>query len=69
MSLMKNEPTGNSIFVFKPPTMKIFSARQIKEADKITLEKQEISSTDLMERAASLVFDEIHKGLRERRSR
>lgn len=43
--------------------MKILSAKQLREADKITLEKQGISSTELMERAASLVFDEIHKRL------
>ena len=43
--------------------MKILSASQIKEADRITLEKQEISSIDLMERAAGLVFNEIHKRL------
>lgn len=43
--------------------MKILSASQIKEADKLTLEKQGISSIELMERAASLVFDEIHKRL------
>ncbi|NJW52553.1 NAD(P)H-hydrate dehydratase [Salinimicrobium oceani] len=43
--------------------MKILSAKQLKEADKITLEKQGISSTELMERAASLVFEEIHKRL------
>ncbi|WP_029038701.1 bifunctional ADP-dependent NAD(P)H-hydrate dehydratase/NAD(P)H-hydrate epimerase [Salinimicrobium xinjiangense] len=43
--------------------MKILSAKQIKEADKISLEKQDISSTELMERAASLVFEEIHKRL------
>lgn len=43
--------------------MKILSAKQIKEADKLTIEKQEISSTELMERAATKVFDEIHKRL------
>ncbi len=43
--------------------MKILSAKQIKEADKLTLEKQGITSTELMERAASLVFEEIHKRL------
>lgn len=43
--------------------MKILSAKQLKEADNITLEKQGISSSELMERAASLVFDEIHKRL------
>ena len=43
--------------------MKIFSAAQIKEADKKTLEKQDISSEELMERAAGLVFEEIHNRL------
>ena len=43
--------------------MKIFSAAQIKEADKATLERQEISSDELMERAAGLVYEEIHKRL------
>lgn len=43
--------------------MKILSARQLKEADKVTLDKQGISSTELMERAASLVFEEINKRL------
>ncbi|NJY62673.1 NAD(P)H-hydrate dehydratase [Salinimicrobium sp. CDJ15-81-2] len=43
--------------------MKILSAAQIKEADRLTLERQEISSIDLMERAAGLVFNEIHKRL------
>lgn len=43
--------------------MKIFSAKQLKEADQITLEKQAISSTELMERAATLVYEEIHKRL------
>lgn len=43
--------------------MKIFSAGQLKEADQITLEKQGISSTELMERAATLVFEEIDRRL------
>ena len=43
--------------------MKIFSAGQLKDADQITLEKQGISSTDLMERAATLVFEEIDRRL------
>ncbi len=43
--------------------MKILSASQIKEADRLTLEKQEISSVDLMERAATMVFNEIHRRL------
>lgn len=43
--------------------MKIFSAEQLREADRVTLEKQGITSDELMERAASLVFNEIHKRL------
>lgn len=44
--------------------MKIFSADQLKKADQITLEKQEISSNELMERAGNLVFKEIHSRLK-----
>ena len=36
--------------------MKVFSARQLYEADKITLEKQQITGKDLMERAGKQVF-------------
>lgn len=43
--------------------MKIFSANQLKEADQITLEKQGISSAELMERASTLVFEEIDRRL------
>lgn len=43
--------------------MKIFSAKQLKEADRVTIQTQGISSTDLMERAATLVFEEINKRL------
>ncbi|MCF4101700.1 NAD(P)H-hydrate dehydratase [Gillisia sp. M10.2A] len=43
--------------------MKIFSVEQLAEADKITIEKQGITSEMLMERAATMVFDEIHKRL------
>ncbi|MDT0651534.1 NAD(P)H-hydrate dehydratase [Autumnicola edwardsiae] len=43
--------------------MKILTASQIKEADKITMNNQEISSEDLMERAATQVFKEIHERL------
>lgn len=43
--------------------MKILSSKQLREADKLTIDKQGISSTELMERAASKVFDEIHKRL------
>jgi hydroxyethylthiazole kinase-like uncharacterized protein yjeF len=40
--------------------MKIFSKEQIYEGDKITAEKQNISSTDLMERAGSQIFNWMH---------
>lgn len=43
--------------------MKIFSAEQLKNADEVSIENQNITSEDLMERAASLVFNEIHKRL------
>jgi len=43
--------------------MKILSAKQLKEADEVTLKNESISSTRLMERAASLVFNEIHTRL------
>ncbi|MCM8570208.1 NAD(P)H-hydrate dehydratase [Gramella jeungdoensis] len=43
--------------------MKILSAEQLSEADKISIEKQGITSEKLMERAATLVFNEIHKRL------
>lgn len=47
----------------KHQLMKILSAQQIKAADKTTLEKQGISSVELMERAATKVFEEIDKRL------
>lgn len=40
--------------------MKIFSKEQIYEADKLTVERQEISSTDLMERAGTQIFNWMH---------
>ena len=43
--------------------MKIFTADQIKEADRQTIRKQGISSNELMERAGTLVFNEIHSRL------
>ena len=43
--------------------MKILSAQQLSEADKETIEKQSITSEELMERAATLVFKEIDKRL------
>ncbi|CAL66472.1 bifunctional ADP-dependent NAD(P)H-hydrate dehydratase/NAD(P)H-hydrate epimerase [Christiangramia forsetii] len=44
--------------------MKILSAEQLSEADKETIKKQNISSEELMERAATLVFNEINNRLR-----
>lgn len=43
--------------------MKIYSAKQLKQADEISIENQNISSTDLMERAAGMVFNQIHARL------
>ncbi|NNC50379.1 MAG: NAD(P)H-hydrate dehydratase [Flaviramulus sp.] len=40
--------------------MKIFSKEQIYEGDKQTIERQNISSTDLMERAGSEIFNWLH---------
>lgn len=43
--------------------MKIFSAQQLKEADKLTIKKQGISAEELMERAGTQVFRVIHQRL------
>src|SRR5690606_4221121 len=40
--------------------MKIFSGAQIYEADKLTIERQEITSTELMERAGTQIFNWMH---------
>ncbi len=40
--------------------MKIFNAQQIYDADKFTIEKQQIRSEELMERAAVQIFNWIH---------
>lgn len=40
--------------------MKIFTAEQIYEADKFTIEKQQIASEELMERAAVQIFNWMH---------
>lgn len=40
--------------------MKILSKEQVYEGDQITAEKQQISSTELMERAATQIFNWIH---------
>ena len=36
--------------------MKIFSAKQLYEADSVTVKKQHITSTELMERSGNQVF-------------
>lgn len=41
--------------------MKILSATQIREADSFTIENEPIASIDLMERAASKIFEWIYK--------
>ncbi|PRP66873.1 NAD(P)H-hydrate dehydratase [Nonlabens agnitus] len=43
--------------------MKILTAAQLAEADQATLKSQNISSTDLMERVSTLVFNKIHERL------
>jgi NAD(P)H-hydrate epimerase len=43
--------------------LKILSAQQLAEADQSTISKQQLSSNDLMERAATLVFERIHQRL------
>ena len=43
--------------------MKLLSKEQIYSGDKITIKKQDISSTDLMERAGIQVFNWLHKNI------
>ncbi len=43
--------------------MKIFSSAQLYEADKITIEKQQITSEALMERAGTQIFQWLHQRL------
>lgn len=49
--------------------MKILSAKQIYGADKFTIEKQEISSVDLMERAAMAIFNWLKPRLKNSKSK
>lgn len=44
--------------------MKIFTSEQLKEADRISMEKQKITALELMERTATLAFNEIHASLK-----
>lgn len=41
--------------------MKIFSTEQLYEADRQTAEKEQISTTDIMERAGTLIFNWLHE--------
>jgi hydroxyethylthiazole kinase-like uncharacterized protein yjeF len=41
--------------------MKIFTAKQLYQADKATVEKQEITSVELMERAGNQMFNWLHQ--------
>jgi len=41
--------------------MNIYSDKQFYDADKVTTEKQGITSTDLMERAAGQIFNWLHQ--------
>lgn len=43
--------------------MKVFSTHQLYEADHATKQKQEISSTDLMERAGTQIYNWLHQRL------
>ncbi len=46
--------------IYRILLMKLFSKEQIYEGDKLTTERQNISSTDLMERAGTQIFNWIH---------
>ena len=45
--------------------MKIFSRAQIYEADQVTVKRQNISMTDLMERAGTEIFNWIHSRIQD----
>lgn len=47
----------------KTNTLKILSAQQLAEADQSTIDKNQISSNDLMGHIAKLIFDKIHQRL------
>lgn len=49
--------------------MKIFTAKQLSEADKSTVKNQDITSWELMERAASKAFEEIKAKLEDRKTK
>lgn len=43
--------------------MKIFSADQMRKADEVTIQSQKITSLELMERAATQIFNVLHQRL------
>ncbi|WP_299221987.1 NAD(P)H-hydrate dehydratase [uncultured Aquimarina sp.] len=43
--------------------MKIFSATQMRKADEVTIQSQKITSLELMERAATQIFNVLHQRL------
>lgn len=47
--------------------MKVLSAEQLRQADRVTVENRAISSNELMERAGTMIFREIHRLLENRR--
>ena len=47
----------------KHTLVKIFSAKQLSEADKATTKKHNITSLDLMEHAGTQVFNWLHQRL------
>ena len=53
----------SSIFTKQSYGMKIFNTKQIYDADKFTIDKERISSDQLMERAAIQIFNWIHSRL------
>lgn len=54
---------GNTIFTKTLPPMNILNAQQLKEADARTIAVQQISSWQLMERAASALFESLKADL------
>lgn len=52
--------SSKSFFNIQNLYMKLFSKEQIYQGDRLTAERQNISSTDLMERAGTQIFNWIH---------
>lgn len=56
---------GRVFYFCKKYSMKIFSIEQIREADRYTIQNEPIASIDLMERAASMVFQWLENRVRK----